>query len=174
MAERLIPDHLRSGRILDVGCGSNPYFLAHTHFAHKFAIDQSPPTDPPPGISWHALDLNDSPQLPFDDEYFSVVSMLAVIEHLNPEALVALFRECRRAITSGGCVVLTTPAAWSSRLLTVMTRVGLVRREEIEEHAYAYTLPLIGWYFGAAGFAMTRLRFGYLEAGWNLWATASK
>ena len=173
-AERLIPDELRAGRILDVGCGSYPYFLAHTRFAEKFAIDQLPSADPPQGISWHVLDLNASPHLPFPDDFFSVVAMLAVIEHLSPDALVELFRESRRVIAPGGSVLITTPAAWSSRLLTLMARLGLVSREEIDEHVYAYTLPLIGWYFGAAGFPMSKVRFGYFEMGLNLWGVASK
>jgi hypothetical protein len=49
-----------------------------------------------------------------------------------------------------------------------------VSKEEIDEHVFAYTLPLIGWYFGAAGFEMVNLRFGYFELGMNLWATATR
>ena len=41
-ANRLIPTDLRAGRILDIGCGSFPYFLAHTSFEEKFAVDQLP------------------------------------------------------------------------------------------------------------------------------------
>ena len=41
-ANKLIPSSLRTGRILDIGCGTYPYFLAHTSFAEKFAIDQIP------------------------------------------------------------------------------------------------------------------------------------
>jgi SAM-dependent methyltransferase len=173
-AERLIPEQHRDGRILDVGCGSFPYFLAHTRFAEKFAIDKLASIDPPKGISWHVLDLNISPRFPFPSGFFSVVTMLAVVEHLNPEALVDLFRECGRVIVPGGSVVITTPAAWSTKLLSLMALLRLVSREEIDEHVFAYTLPLIGWYFGAAGFPMSKIRFGYFELGLNLWAVASK
>lgn len=100
--------------------------------------------------------------------------MLAVIEHLSPDGLVGLFRECWRVMTPGGSVLITTPAAWSSRVLFLMARLRLVSREEIDEHVFAYTLPLIGWYFGAAGFAMSKVRFGYFELGLNLWAVAAK
>ena len=41
-ANNLIPRDLRAGRILDIGCGSFPYFLAHTAFEEKFAVDQLP------------------------------------------------------------------------------------------------------------------------------------
>src|SRR5687768_5097855 len=102
-ANRLIPDRLRSGRILDIGCGSFPYFLAHTSFQEKYAIDQQPPAgDGSPDIRWHTLDLNSAPDLPFEDQYFSVVTMLAVVEHLDPASLVLLLCEIRRVLVPGG------------------------------------------------------------------------
>jgi len=53
-----------------------------------------------------------------------------------------------------------------------MARYGLVSAEEIKEHMFTYTLPLLGWYFGKAGFSMDKLKFGYFELFLNLWATA--
>ncbi|MEK6588303.1 MAG: class I SAM-dependent methyltransferase [Chloroflexota bacterium] len=174
LANRLIPPNVRSGRILDIGCGSYPYFLAHTSFKEKFAVDQLPMAEPPLGITFHSLDLNYNPSLPFDESYFSAVSMLAVIEHLDPVRLIELFRETRRVLLPGGLVVVTTPAAWSDRLLRTMASLRLVSKEEIDEHVYPYTLPLLGWYFGSAGFEMQKLRFGYFEFGLNMWAIATK
>jgi SAM-dependent methyltransferase len=174
MANRLIPTDHRRGRILDIGCGSYPYFLSHTSFAEKFAVDQALDPGSVPDITWHTLDLNSTPKLPFDFGFFSVVTLLAVIEHIDPGSLVELFKESRRVIVPGGLVILTTPAASSDRLLHLMAGVSLVSKEEIEEHVYAYTLPLIGWYFGKAGFSMEKLRFGSFELGLNLWATAER
>lgn len=173
-ANALIPDSLRPGRILDIGCGSYPYFLAHTSFKEKFAIDQIAPNAAASNVVWHTLNLNAEPSLPFKDEFFSVITMLAVVEHLNPPSLVSIFREAHRTLIPGGTLILTTPAAWSDRLLHLMARVGLVSAEEIQEHVYAYTLPLLGWYFGTAGFDMEKVRFGYFELGLNLWATAQR
>ena len=173
-ANQLIPDDLRQGRILDIGCGSYPYFLAHTSFKEKFAVDQLQPASATPDIHWHTLDLDSHPKLPFPDRFFSVITMLAVIEHLSPTSLVSLFRECHRVLHPGGMVVFTTPAAWSDGLLHWMARLKLVSKEEIDEHMYTYTLPLIGWYFGNAGFEMGKLRFGYFEFMLNLWATATR
>lgn len=173
-AERLIPADLRSGRILDVGCGSSPYFLSHTYFAEKFAVDQLPAGPTGSGIRWFQLDLNASPTLPFDDGFFSAVTMLAVAEHLDPAALEALCSECRRVLAPGGRLVLTTPAVEADGLLRWMARVGLVSREEIDEHKFAYTPALLGWYFGRAGFEMTKVRAGRFELGLNLWATAER
>jgi hypothetical protein len=116
IANRLIGAQHRTGRILDIGCGSHPYFLSHTSFKEKFAIDQ------------------------------------LAREHLDPSKLVDLFVECRRVLRHTGHVILTTPASWTDNLLDFMARLKLVSKEEIDEHVFTYTLPLIGWYFGAAGF----------------------
>jgi SAM-dependent methyltransferase len=176
-ANRLIPAGLRAGRILDIGCGSFPYFLAHTSFQEKFAVDQLPmprETAVRNQIEFFSLNLNKEPHLPFEENFFSIVTLLAVVEHLNPDSMALLFRESHRVLKPGGMVILTTPAAWSDGLLKFMARTGLVSAEEIFEHAFAYTLPLLGWHFGQAGFAMTNIQFGYFEFMLNMWATALK
>ncbi|HET9913121.1 MAG TPA: class I SAM-dependent methyltransferase [Anaerolineales bacterium] len=173
-ANKLIPDHLRTGRILDIGCGSYPYFLSHTYFAEKFAVDQLEKPSTVSNINWHSLDLNSEPALPFEDEYFDLVTMLAVVEHLAPNSLVMLFQDVHRVLRPGGRLIITTPAAWSDGLLHRMARLGLVSEDEINEHVYVYTLPLLGWYFGRAGFEMTKVKFGYFEFNLNLWATADR
>ena len=176
-ANRLIPPELRAGRILDVGCGSYPYFLAHTVFKEKFAVDQLPmpkETAARNQIEFFELNLNQAPKLPFEADYFDAVSLLAVVEHLNPDSMAILFQECRRVLRPGGMVILTTPAAWSDGILHVMAHLNLVSAEEIHEHAFAYTMPLIGWHFGQAGFQMPKVKFGYFEFMLNMWATAIK
>ena len=173
-AEKRLPALLRAGRVLDIGCGSSPYFLAHTYFREKHAIDQLPPAAASAGILWHQLDLNAAPALPFDGGYFAAVTLLAVAEHLDPAALEQLLGEARRVLAPGGRLMLTTPAARADRLLHLLARVRLVSPEEIEEHKYAYTPGLLGWYFGRAGFAMERIAIGHFELGLNLWATADR
>ncbi len=173
-ANQLIPGGLRDGRILDIGCGSFPYFLSHTYFKEKYAIDQFPAGMQGLDIHWSVLDLNQAPQIPFEEAYFDVITLLAVVEHLNPDSLVILLKDAYRSLKPGGLLIMTTPASWSDRLLHWMARVNLVSKEEIEEHVFPYTLPLLGWYLGVAGFEMTNLRFGYFELLLNMWATARK
>lgn len=175
-ANSLIPPSLREGRLLDIGCGSYPYFLSHTVFKQKFAVDQLPPSEQGQhlNVQWYTLDLNSTPKLPFEDNFFNAVTLLAVVEHLNPNSMAALFAETYRVLVPGGVVAMTTPAAWSDGLLRLLARFGLVSAEEISEHVFAYTLPLLGWYFGRAGFEMTKVNFGYFEFMLNMWATARK
>ena len=176
-ANDLIPSDLRAGRILDIGCGSFPYFLAHTAFKEKFAVDQLPmpqETAAQNQIEFFTLNLNKEPSLPFQENYFDAVTLLAVVEHLNPDSMAMLFKESCRVLKPGGMIILTTPAAWSDGILRFMARLNLVSAEEIHEHAFAYTLPLLGWHFGQAGFEMTKVKFGYFEFMLNMWATARK
>ena len=171
-ANKLIPEYLRNGRILDIGCGSYPYFLAHTYFMEKYAVDQLDKPESVSEISWQTLDLNSEPLMPFEDKYFNAITMLAVAEHLNPSNLVQVFKEVYRMLNPNGIIIITTPAAWSDNLLQLMAKLGLVSKEEIDEHIFVYTLPLLGWYFGKAGFEMTKVKFGYFEFRLNLWAVA--
>lgn len=176
-ANSLIPPDLRSGRILDVGCGSFPYFLAHTAFREKFAVDRLSMAGHDLSelqIQFHSLNLSEDPQLPFENNFFDVVTLLAVVEHLDPTHTTAMFSEIYRVLRPGGLTILTTPAAWSDGLLRWMARANFVSAEEINEHAFSYTLPLVGWHFGQAGFSMHNVRFGYFEFMLNLWATAQK
>jgi len=177
MANQLIPVRLRQGQILDIGCGTYPYFLAHTEFASKFAIDQLPMPNQVASnlkIEAYSLNLNQKPALPFQDDFFNIVTLLAVVEHLDPNSMAIIFHEIHRVLRPGGRVIVTTPAAWSDGLLRWMARVRLVSAEEIDEHAYAYTLPLIGWYYGQSGFEMQKIKFGYFEFMLNMWAMAEK
>src|SRR5690606_16441534 len=115
MADRLIPDELRSGTIVDIGCGSYPYFLSTTDFAHRYGLDRvaagdpagaaagatwavapgvvaeapgaAPPSRAPDGITLIRHDLDERAALPFDDASVDVVTMLAVFEHLDHDVL---------------------------------------------------------------------------------------
>src|SRR5262245_23900900 len=82
MADQLIDQGHRSGRILDIGCGRFPYFLAHVNMAERIGIDRGV-GEAAPGradIKLYDLDVTQTKALPFDDTSFDVVSMLAVIE----------------------------------------------------------------------------------------------
>jgi len=102
-ADALISSDLRGGRILDIGCGSTPYFLAHTSFKEKFAIDQSHPAEAG-DIRWHALDLNRSPEIPFEDGFFAAAVERGVFHVLPREVKLKNLSELER--TCSGKVIL--------------------------------------------------------------------
>jgi hypothetical protein len=102
------------------------------------------------------------------------VTMLAVFEHIDPSVLSSLLADVRRVLKPGGVYVMTTPAHWTDKLLALLARVGLVSHEEIDEHKGSYRHSDIRSVLEEAGFGPGQLRFGYFEAGANIWATASK
>ena len=176
-ANQLIPEHLRKGRILDVGCGTHPYFLAHTAFHQKFSLDQiamPPETAAKHGITHCTHDLDSEPRFPFEDGTFSAITLLAMIEHVEPELAVQILREAHRTLVTGGRLVVTTPASWTDGLLRLLARLRVVSPEEIHEHAFAYSLPTLGCCLGQAGFSLTKVQAGHFELCMNLWAIAEK
>jgi hypothetical protein len=46
--------------------------------------------------------------------------------------------------------------------------------EESKEQVSLYPFPLLGWYFGKAGFPLNQVRSGYFECIFNLWAMAER
>ncbi len=143
VANRLIPPGHRNGCILDVGCGSFPLFLKETSFARKIGLDRvagrefaANPDNEDFTLIRHDFE-NDS-CLPVQSDSCKVVTMLAVIEHIEPALVVTLLREIHRVLEPAGVLILTTPAAWVDRILRSMARVRLVSPIEISEHKAAY------------------------------------
>jgi SAM-dependent methyltransferase len=179
LADRLIPASHRPGRVLDVGCGNYPLFLKNTRFREKFGVDRLPyaPEWCSPdlrGIHLVSHDVEERGELPFASDFFEAVTMLAVLEHLDPGKVVRITGEVHRVLARGGIFVMTTPARWTDKLLRIMAGMRLVSREEIDEHKDVYDHPRIVEILRSAGFPEGSMRFGYFEIYANLWVAAVK
>jgi hypothetical protein len=85
VANSLIPDHLRDGALLDLGCGVTPRFLLGTRFSRRVGIDPHLDLrDDRPGMELLRHDITSTPW-PFADGQFAAITMLAVLEHLRQE-----------------------------------------------------------------------------------------
>jgi len=174
-ADGLIPDTVRQGRILDIGCGSFPLFLHNTRFSERYGLDRLSPSEV--GDSRLTLikhDISNGSGLPFENEFFDVVTMLAVFEHIETVALRQSLLEIHRVLRPEGLYVMTTPARWAEGILKAMTNLGLVSSEELNEHKATYRPAEIQSLVADAGFDSTRIRQGTFELGMNLWAVAQK
>lgn len=180
LANSLIPAALRTGSILDIGCGSIPFFLLNTVFHERFGLDRGAPSSvreqcmSEQNVRLIDFDLESGTQLPFDDEYFSVVTMLAVIEHLTHVKAPELIKEIRRVLKHGGVYIVTTPAPWTGRLLRIMASAMLVSIQEIDDHKTAYDRNTLRAMIHEGGFSMESVQSGYFEGFVNVWATARK
>ena len=174
-ANSLIPEKARSGRILDVGCGSYPTFLFNTRFAERYGVDRVTLTDVRDDrLTLVEHDIAGGSGLPFEDSFFEVVTMLAVFEHLETAALRRLLQEIRRVLRPGGFYVLTTPVRWTEGLLKLMSSVGLLSHEEVNEHKAQYSAPEVVTLLLDGGFERSNIRHGTFELGMNHWAVAQR
>jgi 2-polyprenyl-3-methyl-5-hydroxy-6-metoxy-1,4-benzoquinol methylase len=174
-AEKLIPASLRGGRVLDVGCGVEPVFLTRTRFASKIGLDHVAPLDRPADARFVVFDLEHAGRLPFRDDSFDVVTMLAVLEHVDHDRILPLLDDIYRTIRPGGAIVLTTPPPWTDAVvLKVLSAAHLVSRELVEDHEETFTPRELSGLFGRTRFGSKGLRLGYFQLFMNIWAVARK
>lgn len=174
VANQLILSSLRSGRLLDIGCGTYPFFLAHTSFREKVGLDHAVEKIDDDSLTLMTYDLHRETTLPFEDSFFNVVTMLAVFEHIEPKRLAGVLAEIRRVLKPGGRYILTTPARWTDKLLRFMAKLRLVSPHEIEDHKDSYDHAKIISLLRRANFQESQITCGYFELFMNLWVTATK
>lgn len=178
MANKLIPSAHRKGRILDIGCGSYPLFLMNTEFSEKYAIDKNMINNEQElmfsNIKFVDYDIDKGKGIPFDNDYFDIVSMLAVFEHIEPELLPVILTETYRILRNGGIYIMTTPSSWTHGLLKLMGKLNMVSHVEIAEHKGAYSLSTISSMLQDASFREDKIMSGYFEMFMNTWTIANK
>lgn len=71
--------------------------------------------------------------LPFDDESFDVVCMLAVLEHLHYPLL--MLKEIRRVLVKNGILLLTVPSHAAKPVLEFLSyKLHIIDEAEIRDH----------------------------------------
>jgi ubiquinone/menaquinone biosynthesis C-methylase UbiE len=92
-----------SGRLLDVGCGRQPYRRVLAKVRRYIGLDTP--------ASAHRVDIyGDALALPFRDEVFDTVLCNQLLEHVAEPGL--LLREIVRVLKRSGAVLLTAPQTW--------------------------------------------------------------
>ena len=179
MANKLINSTYRNGQIMDIGCGSFPFFLQSTKFSQKIGLDKTVTKEQVQefknqNITLLQHDITLDKPLPFSEKNFNFITMLAVFEHIEPNILQALISEIHRVLCPKGEYILTTPAGWADPILRTMAKMHLVSPEEIDEHQDKYTLTIIKSFLLKAGFKEENITLGSFELSMNLWAKAVK
>jgi len=179
IAHRKLRSLDRNGRVLDIGCGSIPLFLSTLDMAERYGLDQN--IEPPAvekaktqGIELASFSIEQEQRIPFDDNFFDAVTMLAVFEHIEPKELVRVHREIRRILKPGAVFIMTTPAFWTDPILRFLARIHLISDVSIKEHKDNYRHSQISAVLEQAGFEKSKMQFGHFELFMNSWATAIK
>ena len=172
-ANSFISKEQRKGRVLDIGCGSYPYFLTSIDFKEKYGIDPALTSTKIENIVLKKNDITKN-KLSFKDNYFNVVTMLAVFEHIEQDKLPEVIHEIKRVLKKDGIFIITTPAPWADKLLHSMARFRLISSEEIHEHKHNHPKEKIEGILTASGFEKKKIRSGFFELFMNMWFTAIK
>lgn len=174
-ANKLIGRKFNKGRVLDIGCGSFPYFLVSTDFKEKHGIDGHIDKA---GFKLKNVTLKklnvEKEKIPYRTNYFDVVVMLAVFEHIHPEKLSGVLSEIKRVLKKDGTLVLTTPAPWAVPILWLFSRLRLISKVEIDDHKPLSGPLKIKEFLKKAGFEKRKIKHGFFESGFNIWVTAKK
>lgn len=143
-----------SPKILEVGCGTGFTLiplLEDIKNASFYALDISPEMikiikdkimqDNQKLSSPCQLLVADAMKLPFEDDFFQVVYLVATLHHL-PELRLAL-SEYNRVLVKGGILYINDPV--NSKFLTLLGRIILRRRpsKDLSPHERSFPIPYI-------------------------------
>ena len=134
---KLIPHSHRSGKILDIGCGMYPYFLLNTDFSEKHGLDRV--IVPNASAFSEKLcikdyDLEKELTIPYADNSFDVLTMLAVFEHFDKEKLIQILREVKRVLKTNGKIIIGVPNSYSTQTRTIRWVLGTDFYAYVKEH----------------------------------------
>jgi 2-polyprenyl-3-methyl-5-hydroxy-6-metoxy-1,4-benzoquinol methylase len=174
IALRNIPAEKYNGKILDIGCGSEPFFLRKAPFKEKYGVDRVVNTAMEGKTHLYQKSILEISELQFKRDYFDVITMLAVIEHIYPKEAIRVISEAKKLLKLEGLLILTTPAKWTDKLLKFLSKINLVSKEEINEHKDLFTQEKLKNILREAGFEKRKIMTGTFELGMNLFVVAKK
>jgi ubiquinone/menaquinone biosynthesis C-methylase UbiE len=177
MANLLMRKEHKEGRVLDIGCGTFPYFLVSSDAREKYgmdpAVDLKSFKNKKRNLILRKIKVGEQ-KLPFKDNFFDAITMLAVFEHIEHDRLSFVLKEIKRVLSKGGIFIITTPAPWSDKPLHYLANFGLISKEEIHEHKHNLTHKKIKEYLKDAGFSENKIKNGFFEFYLNMWFKAEK
>lgn len=92
-----------------------------------------------------------------DADVDTIVS-LAVIEHIEFEEVFKIFHKFKNILRPDGRIVLTTPAKATKPILELMALLGILEKENIEEHKHYWTKKEIFQLADETGFVVKKFR----------------
>ena len=126
-----------NSKLLDIGCRLNYKFLLEVepYVSEGYGIDLKVPELKNGKIKTIQIKLYD--KLPFNENSFDFVIMLAVLEHLDHP--IGIVKEIERILKPKGKLILTVPSRNSKPVLEFLVyKLKIVNEEEINDHKKYY------------------------------------
>ncbi|MGV0025842.1 class I SAM-dependent methyltransferase [Phormidesmis priestleyi] len=126
-----------NAELLDVGCGTKAAFLKTIAPQIKQGVGVDFKVSNIQSGNLKTTQMMLDGVLPFEDESFDVVTMLAVLEHIEQEK--PILREIHRVLRNNGKLVITVPSVWSQPVLEFLSyRLKIISEAEIRDHKRYY------------------------------------
>jgi SAM-dependent methyltransferase len=165
---RVDPYVPEGGVLLDLGCGWEAALLRHAAPRIRRGFGLDPKVDPaglPANVQVVRRRLEAVPW-PLPEPRVDVVSMLAVLEHLDEEHTAVVLEEARRVVRPGGRLVLTVPTPSARPVLELLAyRLGVVNADEIRDHKVYYDRRRLAAALARRGWDVEAYR--RFQLGWN-------
>ena len=131
--QKVKPYLRRGSAVLDVGCHDGALFRA---FADRISrgVGVDPTLDHSTTIGRFRFVAGTFPSAIDGDERFDAITLLAVLEHVEPWELPSWCDACERLLAPGGFVVATVPSPLVDNVLDVLTRFHLIAGMSVDEH----------------------------------------
>lgn len=158
-------------RPLDIGCGWDATFLRtiSPYIESGVGVDFKAPILNEEKLRAISARLDD--RLPFDDQSFDVVSMLAVLEHL--EHAEKIVQEIKRVLRVRGTLMLTVPSKSAKPVLEFLAYwLKIISEDEIRDHKRYYNRGDLYDFLHHIGFIEIEHR--YFQLGMNNFCLAKK
>ncbi len=156
--------------LLDIGCGDRLALLEAVSPIVRKAIGIDAEVEELEHGNIQTLRFRLERKLPFQDSYFDIVTMLAVLEHLDFP--LDVLKEIRRVMRPGGFLLITTPTPMARPVLEFLSyRLHLVSEKEIRDHNRYYDRKAIKDLLEASGLAVQKHR--YFQVGFNNFVVAA-
>jgi len=126
--------------VVDLGCGNNRFLESVSNVIRNgYGVDKYEYTSNEYHSNIKRIVNNfDSGDVElFKENSIDIVFMLASLEHLhNPNDIV---KEIHRILRPGGVFIFTTPSPHTHGLLTVLSSLGIISKQEINDHKQYFT-----------------------------------
>ncbi|MDD5109054.1 MAG: class I SAM-dependent methyltransferase [Candidatus Omnitrophica bacterium] len=138
--------------VLDLGCGVQHYLLkwGKDKFRVGYGLDYDVEDSQKENI--HLVNYKFQESLPFKDEFFNKVFLLAVLEHIEETGAGVLFLEFSRILKKKGRVIITIPTLRGKATLELLAlKLRILSFEEISDHKHYYSAKEISDLARASG-----------------------
>jgi 2-polyprenyl-3-methyl-5-hydroxy-6-metoxy-1,4-benzoquinol methylase len=139
-------------RLLDIGCADGELFRRIANVVEGIGLDPDLPEQMPP-LANAVLLRGLFPEALPDRRPFDVITLLAVLEHVPPQAQPSLALECARHLKPGGHLIITVPSPFVDHILAVLRFLRLIHGMALEQH-YGYDPRQTATLFAVGGLAL--------------------